>query len=326
MEKISLIILDKEKVISGSSTQLRVYDKNKLIRSCPIFRISDLIVHIDNLIRPNAFKLCTKNKIPIHFINKTGFYYGSFLQPTSRNIFLREAQYLKRLNKDFVLEFSKQIIKGKHKNQLWVLKKYQKDLHLPKPDFKNITDKSQILGIEGSIAQVYWRKFGSLIKNPNFSFRFREKRPPRDPINSLLSYGYTLLTTRFITIILSVGLDPFFGFYHENNYKRPALALDLMEEFRPIAVDLFVLHLVNKRRLKKEDFENYFGFVVLKKKAQSFFIKEWLKWWFEKKFYVKRLKSEFTLNQLAEIQTRKLAKVLVEEIKEYQPLDFTGSP
>jgi len=326
MDTIPVYILDKNRTISASGDKILVYVNDKLARSIPIFKVSDLISHIDNTIKPNALKLCTKYKIPIHFVNKLGLYYGTYLQPTSKNIFLREAQYTKRLDEKFTINFCKKLILGKYKNQLWLLKKYNKNAILPEPNFENIYDKSSILGIEGSIAQSYWRQFGNLIKNNDFSFRFREKNPPRDPINSLLSYGYTLLVTRIITNILLVGLDPYFGFYHENNYRRPSLALDLMEEFRPVAVDLFVVLLVNKRKIAVSDFENYFGCIFLKKSAKSLFVKEWFKWWFEKKFYIKKFRKEFSLNELSQIQTRKFAKVLVNELNEYSPLDFTGTP
>ncbi len=326
MEKIPLIILDKKKVVSASSSKILIYNNNKLLKSFPLFRISDLVVHIDNVLKPNVFKWCSKNKIPIHFINKLASYYGTYLQPNSKNIFLREAQYSKRKDKDFVLYLSKQIILGKSKNQAWVVKKYSGENKLPSFNLDALQDKSQILGVEGSIAQCYWREFSKFIKNDKFEFRFRDKNPPIDPVNSLLSYGYTLLVSRIITNILLVGLDPYFGFYHENHYRRPALALDLMEEFRPIAVDLLVLQLINKRRIKPEDFERDLGYVILKKNTRSFFVKEWLRWWFEKKFFIKKLKSEFTLNELSQVQVRKLAKLLVGEIKEYNPLDLTGSP
>jgi CRISPR-associated protein Cas1 len=323
MEKIPLVILDKNRVITSNSNQVKIYDYKTKIRDCPIFKISDIVVHIDNNLKPNIFKTASKHQIPIHFINKNGKYYGSFITGSSKNIFLRELQYRKRLDENFRLAISKKFITGKYNSQNWLLTKYDKNLKLPEVSLiESAEDINNLLGIEGSIANVYWKAFAKLIKNEHFKFNHRSKNPPRDYVNSLLSYGYTLLTTRMISIILKVGLDPYFGFYHENNYRRPSLALDLMEEFRPIAVDKIVLNLINKRQLNPDDFENYFGIPLLKKSSRSYFIKNWLSWWFKEKFYFKSYKNSFTLEELAEIQARKLVKVLTKEIDNYEPLNF----
>ncbi len=325
MNKNSLVILDKNKTISANNYQVRIYNENNLVKSLPVGLIQDVIIHIDNNIKPSFFKLCSKLKIPIHFINKNGKYYGLYYVGNSKNIFLRESQYKKRLDIDFVVNFSKAIVIGKRNSQLWVLKSIDKKANLPNINFNDLYSKDSILGIEGTIAQSYWAKFSSIIKNKDFKFIHRTKNPPRDEINSLLSYGYVLLVSKTITNLLLVGLDPFMGFYHEINYKRPSLALDMMEEFRPIAVDKFVLNLINNRRIKKEDFENHYSVYFLKKKPRTFFIKEWLDWWYKKQFYIKQFKEKLTLNELSLYQIRILAKALVGELENYVPLNIRGS-
>ena len=241
MNKNSLVILEKDKTISANNYQVRIYNEKNLIKTLPSNFIQDVILHIDNNIKPSFLKLCSKLKIPIHFINKNGRYYGSYFSGNSKNIFLRESQYKKRLDLNFVLNFSKAIVMGKRNSQLWVLKSIDKKANLPEVELNGSYSKNSILGIEGTIAQSYWLKFASIIKNKDFNFTHRTKNPPRDEINSLLSYGYVLLVSKTITNLLLVGLDPFMGFYHEINYRRPSLALDMMEEFRPIAVDKFCL-------------------------------------------------------------------------------------
>lgn len=329
MNKNSLVILDKNRIISASNFQIRIYDSKKLIKTIPSYLIQDVVLHIDNNIKPSFLKLCSKLKIPIHFINKNGKYYGSYFNGNSKNILLREAQYNRRLDSNFVLNLSLNIVIGKRNSQLWVLKSIDRKLDLPNINLNNSLNNSYskniILGIEGTIAQSYWSKFGLLIKNKDFTFYNRVKNPPRDEINSLLSYGYVLLLSKIITNLLIVGLDPFMGFYHETNYRRPSLALDMMEEFRPIAVDKFVLNLINNRRIKKEDFENYYGVYFLKKGPRLFFIKEWLNWWYKKQFYVKKMRERLTLNELSLYQIRILAKTLVGEIENYIPLNIRGS-
>lgn len=325
MNLTSLIILDKNRTISASENKILIYNNNKLLKSIPILVVEDVLLHIENNLNENFLKLCSKNKIPIHFINKNFKYYGTFYTGNSRNIFLREKQYYKRLDDDFVLDFSSKIIIGKRNSQLWILKTLDKKATLPNVNFNNIHSKSELLGIEGAIAQNYWSKFGKLIKNKDFTFERRTKNPPRDEINSLLSYGYTLLVSKIITNILITGLDPYFGFYHELNYRRPSLALDFMEEFRPIAVDKFVLNLVNKRIINKDDFENYYGVMLLKSKARSKFIKEWMGWWFRKNFYSRQFKKKMTLSELSLNQIKIFTKTLVGELKSYIQLNLSGS-
>ncbi|MCS7183769.1 MAG: CRISPR-associated endonuclease Cas1 [Patescibacteria group bacterium] len=321
----SVIILDKEKTISASNKKILVYDGKKIIKSTPVFIVEDIIIHIDNNIKGNLLKICSKYKIPTHFISKNLKYYGTFMIANSKNILLREVQYSKRLNSEFSLNISKKFIIGKRNSQLWVLKSLDKSSDLPNIKIDDIKDKNQLLGIEGFIALKYWEQFSYLIKNKEFTFKSRTKNPPYDEVNSILSYGYVLLLSKIITNINLVGLDPYFGFYHEINYRRPSLALDLMEEFRPLAVDKLILNLLNKKIIKKEYFENYHGIFILKRNKQYFFVKKWMDWWFNKKFYVKSLKNSYTLSELSLRQIRNFAKYLVGDINEYEPLNFIGS-
>lgn len=108
-------------------------------------------------------------------------------------------------------------------------------------------------GMEGFAARVYFGAFGELLDGMDFTGRRR--RPPPDPVNSLLSLGYTLLTYEAFSAVASVGLDPYIGFFHTDTYGRPSLALDVMEELRPVIVDVLVLGCLNQRRISPEDFE-----------------------------------------------------------------------
>jgi CRISPR-associated protein Cas1 len=111
-----------------------------------------------------------------------------------------------------------------------------------------------IMGLEGKSAAVYFGCFGKMIRNPDFSFTGRNRRPPKDPVNVLLSLGYTLLGNAVQTQIDIAGLDPFLGVLHRPEYGRPSLTLDLMEEFRPVLVDSTVLNMINKKIIRPSDF------------------------------------------------------------------------
>lgn len=118
-------------------------------------------------------------------------------------------------------------------------------------------DATQLLGLEGAAAAVYFQHFATMLKDREgwkFDFTARNRRPPRDPVNALLSMGYSMLAKELTGVCHAVGLDPFLGFYHQPRYGRPALALDLMEEFRPLIADSIVLSLVNRGEIRPSDF------------------------------------------------------------------------
>src|SRR5208283_1767600 len=140
-----------------------------------------------------------------------------------------------------------------------------------------------LLGIEGMAARVYFSAFSGMLKNCqedsglSFDFKGRNRRPPVDQINALLSYAYALLSKDLTVTTLVVGFDPFLGFYHQPRYGRPALALDLMEEFRPIIADSVVLWVVNNGMVSPADFISRGPAVALKPEARRKFIQAYEK-------------------------------------------------
>src|SRR5260370_23005569 len=137
------------------------------------------------------------------------------------------------------------------------------------------TPLEAILGLEGASSAAYFRCFGNLLSDPRqWPFPGRVKRPPTDPVNSLLSFGYSLLTNKVASAVQLVGFDHFVGYLHSSFYGRPALALDLMEEFRPVIVDSVVLNMLNNRMLTANDFVVEVGAYRLKdEKRRVFFTK-----------------------------------------------------
>jgi CRISPR-associated protein Cas1 len=122
-------------------------------------------------------------------------------------------------------------------------------------DLETAPDLDTLRGLEGQAAALYFGSLGRCIRNPAFRFERRSRRPPRDPVNAVLSFGYTLLSMRLESLVLRAGLDPLVGFFHAPEHGRPSLALDLVEEFRTVVVDSLMLRLVNRRELAPEDFE-----------------------------------------------------------------------
>lgn len=176
-----------------------------------------------------------------------------------------------------------------------------------------------ILGMEGAGSAAYFHCFGKLIVDQNqWPFASRIKRPPTDPVNSLLSFGYSLLTNQVASAVQLVGFDHYVGYLHSSFYGRPALALDIMEEFRPIIVDSVVLTMINKRMLTPDDFVVELGAYRLKDERRKVFFKA-----FEERLNEAISHPVFgyqtTYRRCLELQVRLLAKCLTGEIDEYPP-------
>ena len=176
-------------------------------------------------------------------------------------------------------------------------------------------------GLEGAGSAAYFTHFGRLIRNPSFAFKRRNRRPPIDPVNALLSFGYALLLHDVQGAINIVGFDPYLGYLHTQRYGRPSLALDLMEEFRPLVVDAMVLSALNRKALTPDDFasEPISHAVSLTDEGRRKFLR----------LYEQKKQSTFkhpvmgrkcTYQEAFEIQTRLLAKYLMHETEQYPPL------
>ena len=181
--------------------------------------------------------------------------------------------------------------------------------------------ESELLGLEGEAAARYFRLFETMFGEtardfPEFAFDKRTRRPPADPVNAMLSLGYALLTRTWLTVLSATGFDPYLGFYHRPRFGRPALALDMMEPFRPILADSTVIQVINNGEVKADDFSSAGPAVNLKPHARRAFIAA----------YERRLAQEVThpvfgyrvsMRRLLEVQARLLARHPNGEIEEY---------
>jgi CRISPR-associated endonuclease Cas1 len=181
--------------------------------------------------------------------------------------------------------------------------------------------EAELLGYEGDAAARYFRLFSTMFGEaarsfPEFAFEKRTRRPPADPVNALLSFAYTLLTRTWLTALSAVGFDPYLGFYHHPRFGRPALALDMMEPFRPILADSTVIQAINNGEVKAHGFVASGPAASLKPHAKKAFIAA----------YERRLDQEVThpvfgyrvsMRRLLEVQARLLARYLCGEIDHY---------
>ena len=175
-----------------------------------------------------------------------------------------------------------------------------------------------LLGIEGAAARVYFAHFGSMLRAraQSFDFHTRNRRPPRDPVNAVLSFLYSMLIRQAMVSTLAIGFDPYLGFYHQPKYGRPALALDMAEEFRPVIADSAVLTLFNNAELKETDFIHRAGSVALTRNGRKAVIKA-----FERRLDTlirhPLFKYSISYRRVMEVQARLLGRFLLGELKQY---------
>ncbi len=200
------------------------------------------------------------------FLSSTGRYRGRLASPEGKNVFLRKAQFDRLNDTPFRLFTSGRIVRAKIAASLAVMRRYLR--HNPgtltENDINRLTQYARdaedaeslqrLRGIEGEAAALYFANFSTMLKNQQFSFEGRNRRPPKDPMNSLLSFGYAGLLTEVVGAVCAVGMDPAVGVLHELEYSRPSLALDMIEEFRHFLIDRMILAHVNRGYFKPEHF------------------------------------------------------------------------
>jgi CRISPR-associated protein Cas1 len=176
-----------------------------------------------------------------------------------------------------------------------------------------------LLGCEGAGSAAYFGVFGQLLRcDWEHGFCKRTRRPPTDPVNALLSYGYVLLTSQVASVLASVGFDPYIGYLHASRYGKPALALDVMEEFRPVIVDSVVLTLLNNHQLEQKDFRQELGSTLMTDAAKRLFLQK-----FEERMQetIKHPVFGYSVSyrRCIELQARLLGKYLTGEVERYRP-------
>ena len=286
-----------------------------------------------------ALQALLKRGIEVHFLTLAGRYLGKLSTPTGKNVEMRLRQFEGFHNPGLRLELARAFVRGKIHNQREYLARQKRRLgeaSLEGPIFRlksslkeldRAGSVEEVRGIEGMASRHYFEGLGILLKRSGFVFRERTRRPPRDPVNALLSLGYTLLLSRIWSLAETAGLDPYLGFLHSPDYGKPSLALDLMEEWRPILVDAVVVRVLNWKTIKPEDFfreplpDEEPGEVLpvrLTRAGLRKFVKQFQERLKEEAFYPPRGKR-FRYGDLLREQVYFLARVLRGESSAYQP-------
>lgn len=239
---------------------------------------------------PGLMKLCVDNSVALTFLSPSGQYIASISGPTRGNVLLRRVQYRVADDPAAALHLAKIMIAAKIRNGRAVLMRYLRDYGPDeavtaatvantnsKKHVLTASDAAELRGHEGDAANDYFRVFGRLIVQQRESFRFdsRSRRPPKDPVNAMLSFAYTLLGSDVAAALETVGLDPCVGFLHTLRPGRRSLALDMMEELRAYMADRFVLSLINRRQVDPRGFLSQDGCVTMTDSTRKAFIKAW---------------------------------------------------
>jgi CRISPR-associated protein Cas1 len=255
----------------GECVVVKIEDQEKT--RIPVLALGGIVCFGNIGVSPFLMGFCAENDVAISYLTENGRFLASVRGRVSGNVLLRREQYRKADDLIFSAEIARSCVTGKIFNARTVLSRAMRD-HPEKMDAQRIdeillklkvnlemlkteSDLDRVRGIEGDSASQYFSVFDTLITNQkeNFFFKERSRRPPKDNINALLSFLYTLLMVDCRSALECVGLDPAVGFLHRDRPGRPSLALDIMEEFRPVLADRLALSLVNLQQVDAKGFK-----------------------------------------------------------------------
>ena len=265
----TLYVTTPDSYLSKDGLNVVVSVQQKEVFRIPIINIEGIVTFGYMGVSPGLMKLCADNGVSLTFLSPEGKFITHVQGPTRGNVLLRTEQYRLADNEDFALHISKLFIGGKIQNYRNILRRYERDygsnddvasavqkLEIRKRDLQRVQNLNQLRGIEGDAASVYFDVFPYLILNQKLDFPFngRNRRPPKDAVNAMLSFVYTLIANDVAAALETVGLDPYVGFLHTLRPGRTSLALDVMEELRAYLGDRLVLSLINRRQVNAKDF------------------------------------------------------------------------
>lgn len=237
----------------------------------PLHAVRQVVVFGNVQVSTQALETMAANDISVSYLTGYGRFIGSFVPSLPKNVGLRESQFRRFADEAECLRLSKAVVRAKLTNQRALLMRSLRgdgDRGSDEPAARGLAELlrrldsaaslDSVLGLEGQGAALYFGEFGRFLKSApdgrGFDFTTRNRRPPRDPVNALLSFAYALLCKDCFAAVSVVGFDPYKGFFHSNRHGKPSLALDLLEEFRPVIADSVVLTLVNNEMLTHDDF------------------------------------------------------------------------
>lgn len=339
MRKLSntLYITKSDRYLSLDGENVVVLDGNKTIARIPLHNLEEIITFGYTGASPALMGACADKNISLCFLSKSGRFKARVTGKIYGNVLLRKEQYKISADLNKSNNIAKNMIFAKVYNSKWVIERAIRDypyiLDIDKlkkkseyltnslREIRNAENLEVLRGIEGQASSTYFSVYDDLIlqQKEDFYFKFRNRRPPIDNVNAMLSFIYTLLANMCASALETVGLDPYVGFLHRDRPGRISLAFDLMEEFRSVLADRFVITLINKNVIKSKDFitkEN--GAVVFEEEGLKKFLSAWQN---KKQETITHpfLKEKIEWGLLPYVQAMLLARYLRGDLDEYPP-------
>ncbi|KUO58626.1 MAG: type I-C CRISPR-associated endonuclease Cas1 [Gracilibacter sp. BRH_c7a] len=290
----TLYVTSPNTYLSLDGENIVILKEDQEISRIPLHNLEGIVAFGYTGASPALMGACAKRNIALSFMKPSGKFLARVVGEVRGNVTLRKAQYRLADNKEQSAQIAKNFILGKIYNARWVLERATRDyaIRLDVDQLKKVStvlanslqfvdqceDLEQLRGFEGEAASQYFSVLDELIlqQKESFYFNYRNKRPPLDNVNAMLSFVYTLLAHDAAAALETVGLDPYVGFLHRDRPGRISLAFDLMEELRAVYADRFVISLINKREVKAEGFtqkEN--GAVIMDDDTRKIILKAW---------------------------------------------------
>ena len=310
----------------------------------PLIRVSQVVVLGNITLTTPVLTALLEQRVEICFCSRGGRFLGRLTPPLGKNSLARLQQHQAHHDPARAFSLARAFVRAKLSNMRTMLlranrkredaaigeaaerlralleevDRMEPDRMAPDPSRPQAgTAYGKLLGVEGAGTAAYFGVFGRLLKG-NWPFPGRQKRPPPDPVNALLSFGYVLLMNQVASAVNIVGLDPYVGFLHSSQYGKPALALDVMEPFRSLVVDSVVLTVLNNGMLKREDFVEELGSWRLKDGARRTFLEQ-MEARLDTEIQHPVLEEKVTYRRALELEVRLLAKWLMGDIPHFRP-------
>jgi CRISPR-associated protein Cas1 len=333
----TLYVTRPDVYLSLNGENVVIKEDNNAIGRFPLHNLESIVLFSNLGMSPQLMGKCVDNHISICFLTPTGRFRARVIGRSYGNVLLRKRQYKIAMDDSECVKIARSFILGKIYNEKWLMERYIREypLRIQSHILKSIsnqlteymgsvnkcTDLDELRGFEGKAQVCYFQGFNELILNQKEDFNFdgRNKRPPLDRVNSLLSFAYTLLNNDIASALETIGLDSYVGFMHQDRPGRTSLASDMIEELRAPVADRFVLSIINRNQIKADDFEiNDNEAVLIKDEARKKILSEWQK---RKQEELKHpfLDEKITWGLVPYSQAMLLARYLRGDLNEYPP-------
>jgi CRISPR-associated protein Cas1 len=336
----TLYVLEPDSRLEKEYGRLLVTREDEVLMRVPIKNVDAVVLVGYAGVTTQALHALLAQHTPLFLVRRSGELIGQLASAAGFNLPMRQVQYRRNEDAVFALDFARQIVAAKIHNQAVLARRLARRKGAEEEDNRSgaadmvakalaqLTHAEEaarqcgqmdaLLGIEGAAAKAYFEIYQTAFA-AEWKFTRRTRRPPKDPVNALLSLGYTFLTHAMTAALQIVGLDPYLGYYHREEYGRPALALDLVEEFRAPLVDSLAMTLVNKRLLQADDFESGSGGgIYLSRRGLRVFVREFSDR-LEATVTPREIGRPLSYRKLFEVQARHAANFILGKEAAYRP-------